>query len=79
MMRFVAIVEVDNSSLNIVADIIGLKNCLALLRCVNEPSTDSVENSLGLKLTPESTVVDNNRWEKIRSVLGPVIDIGLNH
>ena len=65
MMGLVPIVEVDDSCFNIVADIIGLKHCLALLRGINEARANGIEDGLGLELTTEGAIVDHDRWEKV--------------
>lgn len=56
----IAVVEVDDTCLHIVAYVVGLEHCVALLWRVGESGTDGVENGLGLELASEGAVVNHN-------------------
>ena len=65
MMEPVPILEIDNSCLNIMAHIVGLENCFALIWSICKPSAYGVKYCLGLKLATECAIVDHDRWEQV--------------
>ena len=65
VMNPVAIVEVDDTCLDVMTHIVGLEHCFTFLRSIRKSSANGIKNCLGLELATECAIVDHDRWEQV--------------
>jgi len=76
--RVASIINIVNTSFKIIFEVIVIKNWLADLRCVFKSSAECVQNSLCLHLPSISSIINDNWWNNVTTILVPIGDFFFN-